>query len=107
MSKDYFATPFNSGFHNADPIWGIALHAQVADQLIREAVDGAPILNALPRSLEDLWIWVWAMAGALLGMALRSTAPAMLGIAAGLAALAGDRLWRIWRGVAAAGASRR
>ena len=87
--KDYFATPFNTGFHNADPIWGIALHAQVADQLIREAVDGAPILNALPRSLENLWIWGWAMAGALLGMALRSTAPAMLGIAAGLLALAG------------------
>lgn len=87
--KDYFATPFNTGLHSAPPIWGIALHAQVADQLIREAEGGTSILVGLPRSFENLWIWVWAMGGALLGMALRSTLPAMLGIAAGLLALAG------------------
>ena len=87
--KDYFATPFDTGFHNAPPIWGIALHAQVADQLIREAEGGSPILAWLPRGFENLWIWSWAIAGAALGMALRSTIPAVLGIAAGLAALAG------------------
>jgi adenylate cyclase len=87
--KDYFSTPFDTGFHNAPPIWGIALHAQVADQLIREAEGKTPILAALPRALENLWIWAWAMAGALLGMALRSSLPAMLGIAGGLLALAG------------------
>jgi adenylate cyclase len=87
--KDYFATPFDTGFHNAPPIWGIALHAQVADQLIREAEGASPILTGWPRRFENLWIWCWAMAGAGLGMALRSTIPAVLGMSAGLVALVG------------------
>ena len=87
--KDYFATPFNTGFHNADPIYGIALHAHVADQLIRQALGGAPALIGLPRGIENLWIWFWAMAGAALGMLVRYTLPAVLGTAAGLLALGG------------------
>jgi len=87
--NDSFATPFSSGFHNAEPISGIALHAHVADQLLREAVDGAPALTGLPRGVEDLWIWVWAMAGAVLGMLVASTIPAALGTTTGLLALAG------------------
>ena len=87
--NDSFATPFNSGFHNADPISGIALHAHITDQLIREAVDGAPILTSLPRGVEDSWIWFWAMAGAVLGMLVGSTIPAIFGTAAGLLVLVG------------------
>jgi adenylate cyclase len=87
--NDSFSTPFNSGFHNADPISGIALHAHLADQLIREAIHGDPVPTGLPRAAEDLWIWFWAMAGTLLGMRVASTVPAMAGTAAGLAALVG------------------
>jgi adenylate cyclase len=87
--NDSFSTPFNSGFGNASPIYGIALHAHVADQLIRAAVDGAPILTGLPRGFEDLWIWAWAMAGTMLGMLAATTIPAVFGTAAGLLALAG------------------
>ncbi len=83
-----FSTPFNSGFHNADTIYGVALHAHVADQLIREA-KGAPILTLLPRGIEDLWIWAWAMGGAVLGILVASTIPAVVGTSAGLLALAG------------------
>lgn len=87
--NDSFVTPFNTGFHNADPIYGVALHAHVADQLIREALGRTPILTALPRGGENLWIWVWAMGGAALGILVGSTISAVLGMAAGLVALAG------------------
>jgi adenylate cyclase len=87
--NDSFSTPFNSGFSKADPIYGITLHAHVADQLIRAAVDGDPILTGLPRGFEDLWIWAWAMAGTALGMLVATTIPAVIGTAAGLLALAG------------------
>jgi len=86
--NDSFSTPFNSGFHNAEPIFGAVLHAHLADQLIREA-HGDPILTCLPHGVEDLWIWGWAMAGTVLGMLVATTIPAMLGTAAGLLALVG------------------
>ena len=35
-----FSTPFDNGFDAAHPIYGIAMHAYLADQLIREARDG-------------------------------------------------------------------
>ena len=84
--KDAFATPFSTGF-NGGPVDGIAIHAHLADQLIREAVDGAPILEAMPRQFESLWIWAWAIGGAMLGLMIRSTLPALAGDAAGVTAI--------------------
>jgi CHASE2 domain-containing sensor protein/class 3 adenylate cyclase len=87
--KDSFATPFETGFTDAGPVSGIALHADVADQLIREALGRTKNLRLLSRGLEDLWIWGWAIAGAMLGMFVGSTVPAVFGMIAGLAALGG------------------
>ncbi|MBV8739850.1 MAG: adenylate/guanylate cyclase domain-containing protein [Alphaproteobacteria bacterium] len=87
--NDSFSTPFNSGFHNAEPIFGVALHAHLADQLIREALNGDPMLSGLPRAAEDLWIWFWAMAGTLLAMRVAATIPAVFGTGAGLITLTG------------------
>jgi adenylate cyclase len=87
--KDTFSTPFSTGFGSEEPIWGITVHAHIADQLIREARDGAPSLRGLSRGSEDLWIWVWAMAGLILGVLVRSPIPALCGSALGLLALAG------------------
>jgi adenylate cyclase len=75
--QDYFATPFSTGFNTAEPIWGIAIHAHLADQLIRQALDGTPSLYGLSRPLENVWVWVWALAGLGLGLAIRSTLPAV------------------------------
>jgi len=87
--NDYFSTPFDTGFSNGRSIYGIALHADVADQLIREALGGSPSLRLLPRGLEDVWIWGWAIAGATLGMFVASTIPVVFAIVAGVAGLAG------------------
>jgi len=85
--RDEFATPFSSGFNGADPVNGIAIHAHLADQLIREALHGARMLDGLPRQFENLWIWVWAVGGAILGLMIRSTLPAVGGGAAGVTAI--------------------
>jgi adenylate cyclase len=75
--QDYFETPFSTGFTAAEPIYGIAIHAHLADQLIRQALDGTPSLYGLSRPLENVWIWVWALAGLGLGLAIRLTLPAV------------------------------
>jgi len=87
--KDSFGTPFSTGFNGAEPVNGIAIHAHLADQLIREALDGDAILDGLPRHWESAWIWGWALGGAVLGLLIRSTLPAVGAGAAGLAAIAG------------------
>jgi len=75
--QDYFETPFSTGFNAAEPIYGIAIHAHLADQLIRQALDGTPSLYGLSRPLENVWIWLWALAGLGFGLAIRSTLPAV------------------------------
>jgi adenylate cyclase len=86
--KDDFITPFNTLTGSAPPLGGIALHAHIADQLIREGLTGGPFLDFLPRGWEDGWIWLWAMGGALAGWRLRGTVPALAAVGSGLAILA-------------------
>ena len=45
------------------------------------------MLDGLPRQFESLWIWVWAVGGAILGLMIRSTLPAVGGGAAGVTAI--------------------
>jgi adenylate cyclase len=87
--KDSFSTPFNTGFNNRDPIYGITVHAHVAAQLIRAALEGASSLRSFSRGVEDLWIWAWALAGMALGLLVRHTLPAVIGSGAGLLILTG------------------
>jgi adenylate cyclase len=86
---DSFSTPFNTGFNREDQVNGIFIHAHLANQLIREAVDGAPILSGFSRRVEGVWIWAWAMAGMALGFFFRNTILALIGSALGLAVLGG------------------
>jgi adenylate cyclase len=87
--KDTFSTPFSTGFGTEEPMWGIAVHALIADQLIRQAVEGAPSLRGLSRGGANVWIWGWAMAGMMLGLLVRYPIPAVCGSAVGLLVLAG------------------
>ena len=87
--NDWFSTPFNTGFGRAGRTNGIALHAYLGDQLIREALGQSAILRNLPRRWEDVWILVWALAGAGLGVACRSPLLTVAGGSAGVAVIAG------------------
>jgi adenylate cyclase len=86
--KDFFASPFNVGF-NTDRVYGMAIHGHLVDQLIRLGHGQSQILDGLPRLDENLWIWAWAVAGALLGMLMRSTIAAAGASAAGIAVIGG------------------
>jgi adenylate cyclase len=79
--KDFFATPFNVR------LYGIEIHAHLADQLISLAKGNAILLSALPRWDEAFWIWFWSISGALCGLAIRSTLPAIGAMAGGVAAI--------------------
>lgn len=86
--EKHLATPFGTGYNDAQPIWAFDIHAYLATQLIRWARGGGPGLSSLPRPFEDVFIWAWALAGAALGLGVRLTLPAIAGAAAGLGALA-------------------
>jgi adenylate cyclase len=86
--KDFFASPFNYGF-NSDRVYGMAIHGHLVDQLIRLAHGQAHLLAGLSRTGENVWIWIWAVAGALFGLAARSSTGASVGVAAGVVAIGG------------------
>ncbi|HTW50282.1 MAG TPA: adenylate/guanylate cyclase domain-containing protein [Stellaceae bacterium] len=85
--KDWFATPFNTGFGTTAPVFGIAMHGNLADQLIRGAENGGTTLRGFPRLVEGGLIWGIAFAGAAVGCWLRRPVAASLGIAIGLGAI--------------------
>ncbi|NUN66425.1 CHASE2 domain-containing protein [Pseudanabaena biceps] len=63
--SDYFITPYNSNISGnpTSVTSGVALHANIASQLIANAVDDRPILRAWSSPVEYLWISFWAIAG--------------------------------------------
>lgn len=66
---DRFYTPYTS---DSTTTWaGVEIHANVAAQIISSAVEGRPLLQALPEALEWGWIWLWAGIGTILGWASR------------------------------------
>ena len=86
--KDFFASPFNVGF-NTQHVYGMTIHAHLVDQLIRLAHGDSQTLNGLPRRGEDLWIWLWAVGGAILGLTVRSSIAAATASVGGVAAIGG------------------
>ena len=86
--KDFFVTPFGTGFGAADHVYGFEVHAHLADQLIEQALAGTPPLAGLPREYENGWIWGWAVAGAILGLMTRSAFAAVAGSGIGVAGIA-------------------
>jgi CHASE2 domain-containing sensor protein len=89
--SDRFSTPFDSPLSwwtNVPQTRGMVIHAHLADQLISAALDGESSLNAFSHYTEMIWIWGWAIAGALVRIAVRRTIPALVAFLAGLMAIA-------------------
>jgi CHASE2 domain-containing sensor protein/signal transduction histidine kinase len=74
-NTDYFITPYNSNTLGSPfPVTsGVILHANIASQLIANALDGRPVLQVWTKSIECLWILIWAVIGGVLGNNRRST----------------------------------
>ncbi len=59
--KDIFATPYG-----AAKMPGVAIHAQMANQILSTVLDKQPLFRFLPQWVEIIWIWVWSITGAIL-----------------------------------------
>lgn len=66
--KDDFYTPLSRGLKVGQSMPGVVVHAQIASQLLRIGLDANAPTIALPKWEEGLWILVWSVAGALIGL---------------------------------------
>ncbi len=88
---DLFYTPYSDSFLNsAQPFYGVELHANFISQILSAAIDGRPLINVLPKPVEDLWILVWSCCGASISWRLRSPRKSAVGIIVAGLALAGS-----------------
>jgi adenylate cyclase len=91
--KDLFHAPVAAGTTH-DALYGVVLHALVTSQLLRNALDGAPLTASLGEGGELLWIWAWCLLGAMWGCFAAATIRFAIGLAAG-----GLLLGALWYGV--------
>lgn len=86
--KDSFYTPHSEAFGERHAMYGVELHAHMANQLVRAAMDGDAPVAVIGDVNEGLWILLWALAGGLIALAARAAWRFALGVGAGLGALA-------------------
>jgi adenylate cyclase len=86
--KDDFYTPFSRGLSAGQYISGVAVHAHIASQLLRMALEGARPMASRPEWQEALWILLWSSAGAVVGLRVRSPWRLALAVIGGLITLA-------------------
>lgn len=65
--KDYFQIPIELGVESSARVFGIAMHAHLASQLLRAALDGERPMTAAADWREALWILAWSLIGAAIG----------------------------------------
>lgn len=70
--KDHFFTPFSSDIKVDSGISGPALHAHIVNQLIRSGVDGDKPIITFTDNQELLWVMIWCLIGAIVGICIRS-----------------------------------
>ena len=91
--KDNFATPFSTGWGGEGPLMGLALHAHLADQLIRLAKGETRNPVPLPRAVDHFAIWAAAMAGAALTVLVWRVLVVLVALILGLGLVIGAAIW--------------
>jgi CHASE2 domain-containing sensor protein len=97
--KDNFATPFSTGWGGEGPLMGLALHAHLADQLIRLANGESRNPVPLPRMLDNVAIWIAAMAGAVLALLVWRVLVVLVALLLGLGLVGGATAWGFGAGL--------
>ncbi len=92
--KDDFQIPSGLLVSNSrSRVWGAEVHAHLADQLVRFGRGLDRPLRAWSERSETLWILLWCLAGALLGVHVRSALALVAATAGGLGVLLGGLQW--------------
>lgn len=85
--KDFFYTPLSDRAAEEARMLGAELHAHVASQLLRLALDGALALRAVGEPVEILWLALWCALGGVVGFSAHSAARFALVALASIAVL--------------------
>lgn len=85
--NDYFFTPYSQGLETDQRIYGVELFAHVSSQLLGFAEGRRQPIKTLPDALELVWLWTWAILGALAALWARSLRGALATVLAGGALL--------------------
>jgi len=91
--KDEFLTPYDRFTDRGQATAGIAVHGYEVSQLIRSALDGGAPVQFLSDHFENLWILLWGMVAALLGLFIRSGLRLSFFMITGLLVLVGVTLF--------------
>jgi adenylate cyclase len=70
--KDDFYTPYSRGRQVEQQVPGVVLHAQMVSQLLRSALEGHATITTASDPEEALWLLLWSVLGAMLGVWVRS-----------------------------------
>ncbi|MBT9317895.1 CHASE2 domain-containing protein [Leptothoe spongobia] len=63
-TNDFFETPYSHAWFTAQsPTPGVIVHANIASQLIRSALDGRTNLRGFSNLWQGIWIGVWVLLG--------------------------------------------
>jgi adenylate cyclase len=87
--KDDFYTPFSRGLQSGQFVPGVAVHAHIASQLVRMALEGERPMATWREWSERGWIVLWCLAGTAVGLTVRSPWRFPVAAAAGLMVLVG------------------
>lgn len=86
---DYWRTPYSNGLLLDEQLPGVLMQAQMVSQILSAVLDDRPLLWVWPSWGEALWIWGWALLGAVLAVRLKSRLHLACAIAASGACLYG------------------
>jgi len=70
--KDIFYTPLSRGSQPLQHVAGVTLHAYIINQLLKFAKGTDSPITTLNRYQELLWVYLWSLIGAGIGLGLRS-----------------------------------
>jgi adenylate cyclase len=70
--KDFFFTPFSRGLHSNQQVSGVALHARIVSELLSFPLQRSSPISTLSDWQEWVWIFLWSLAGGIIGMVIRS-----------------------------------
>ncbi len=85
--KDEFYTPYSRGLRTNQQTPGVAIHAQIASQLLRMALGEASPMATASEWQNGIWILLWSAMGGLIGLRMRSAWRFSLAGGGGLLAL--------------------